>query len=164
MVPEQTDADAAAISFSYSQLLVFDRSVARPGCAWTERHSLQGFARRESNVSFGTLLEFGHADVSVHSGAYRENDGDERVIEVPLEVVSGDVVVCGPEQFQGELVIRLKIGRYRLVAAQRVVAEDQEEIDLYFEEVDEALATSRILRADDGLRPRMPLLESSEVA
>jgi hypothetical protein len=67
--------------FSYSQFLVYDASVRLPGCDWTDEHSAQGFARRESTVNFSTLLEFGLADVAVIHGAYRPTEEYERVIE-----------------------------------------------------------------------------------
>ena len=90
---------SSSLYFSYNQFLVFDRSVAtRPGLDWTEVHSKQGFARREKTVSFGTLLEFGHAEVAVHLGPYKPTNNHERVIEVPLEVPSGEVVIGGPEE------------------------------------------------------------------
>ena len=55
--------------FSYSQFMVYDREHI-PGCIWTDGHVAQGFARKESVVCFGTLLEYGHADVSATVGAY----------------------------------------------------------------------------------------------
>ena len=92
----------ATIYFSYSQFHVFDSSVPLPGCAWTDGHHNQGFARREANVSFRAVLEFGHGDVAVHLGPYRRKQEHERVIEVPLEVSSGEVVIGGPEEYPNE--------------------------------------------------------------
>jgi RHS repeat-associated protein len=155
---------SATIYFSYSQFFVFDKSVRRPGCAWTEGHSEQGFARREKNVSFGTLLEFGHAEVSVHRGPYKGNDEHERVIEVPIEVSSGEVVIGGPEELENKHVLRLPKGHYRLVAAQMLTDDDHEAIDLYVEKLTEPLTHSRIIVADDALHPPSLLLETVEVA
>lgn len=155
---------SARICFSYSQFQVFDSSVTLPGCAWTDEHYKQGFARREPNVSFGALLEFGHGDVAVHYGPYKPKDEHERVIEVPLEVPSGAVVIAGPEEFENEHIVRLAKGHYRLVAAQVVTGDDRETIELYVEKLDEPLAKSRIIVADEALRPPSPLLESVEVA
>jgi hypothetical protein len=61
-----------------------------------------------------------------------------------------------------ERVFQLPKGHYRLVAAQAVTEEDQEKMDLYFEKLTEPLATSRIIVADDVMRPPTPLLETAE--
>jgi hypothetical protein len=155
---------SATIYFSYGQFQVFDSSVKLPGCAWTDGHYKQGFARREQNVSFGTLLEFGYGDVVVHLGAYRGRDVHKRAIEVPISVSSGEVVIGGPEEYPNKQVVKLPNGHYRLVAAQTVTSDDREGIDLYFEQLLEPLATSQIIIADDALHPPSPLLESVEVA
>jgi hypothetical protein len=155
---------SATIYFSYSQFQVFDSSVKLPGCAWTEGHYMQGFARRDLNVSFGTMLEFGHGDVAVHLGPYQGEDYHERVIEVPIEVLSGEVVIAGPEEYPNKHIVKMAAGHYRLVAAQTVTGDDRESIDLYFEKLDEPLAKSRIVVADDALDAPSPLLENTEVA
>jgi hypothetical protein len=102
--------------------------------------------------------------VLVHLGPYEGRDEHTRVIEVPFEVSSGEVVVGGPEEFpvKPERVVQLPTGHYRLVAAQAVIDEDQEKIDLYFEKLAEPLATSRIIMADQVMRPPTPLLETAE--
>jgi hypothetical protein len=164
MKQDYSAAYSATIYFSYSQFFVFDKSIKMPGCAWTEGHSEQGFARREKNVAFGTPLEFGHAEVSVYLGRYKGNDDHERVIEVPIEVSSGEVVIGGPEEFENKHVLKLSKGHYRLVAAQTVTADDREAIDLYFEKLTEPLTKSRIIIADDSLDPPDTLIETAEVA
>ena len=155
---------SAEIYFSYSQFQVFDSSVSLPGCAWTDEHYRQGFARREPNVSFGTMLEFGHGDVAVHLGPYKPEDEHERVIEVPIEVSSGEVVIGGPEEYPNKHIVKMRKGHYRLVAAQSVTGDDREAIDLYFEELTEPLAASRIIVADDALHPPSPLIEGVDMA
>jgi len=151
------------IYFAYSQFQVFDKATL-PGHHWTQGHFDQGFARTERNVSFGTPLEFGHGAVVVHRGPYEARDDHTRVIEVPFEVWTGEVVVGGPEEFpvKPERVFQLPKGHYRLVAAQTVADEDQENIDLYFEKLTEPLTKSRIVVADDAIHPPSPLLESAE--
>jgi hypothetical protein len=116
------------------------------------------------NVSFGTPLEFGYGAVLIHVGPYERRDEHIRVIEVPFEVSSGEVVVGGPEEFpvKPDRVFQLSKGHYRLAAAQTVTDEDNENINVYFEKVSEPLATSRILVADEALRPPSPLLETAE--
>jgi len=145
--------------FSYSQFLVFDSSVQAPECAPTRAHADQGFARRTKSVLFGTLLDFGYADLTVYAGPYVEKPEYERVIEVPLHVPSGEVRIKGPEEIKSERSIKLDKGYYRLVAAQ-VVKEEEEIIDLFFEKVTGPLLRSRIWVADDRLKPPTPLLET----
>ena len=155
---------SATVYFSYSQFQVFDSTVKLPGCAWTEGHYKQGFARREPNVCFGTMLEFGHGDVTVHLGPYEGKDDHERVIEVPLEVSSGEVVIGGPEEYPNKHIVKVAPGHYRLVAAQTVTGDDREAIDLYLEKLSEPVSRSRIIVADNALNPPSALLENVEVA
>jgi hypothetical protein len=154
---------SARIVFGYSQFLLFDKE-ARPGHRWSQGHYDQGFARTGRSVSFGTPLEFGLGAVLVHLGPYEGRDEHTRVIEVPFEVSSGEVVVGGPEEFPvaPERVFQLPNGHYRLVVAQAVTDEDQEKIDLYFEKLAEPLPTSRVIVADEAMRPPTPLLETAE--
>ena len=118
--------------FSYSQMMVYDQDVQLPGCAWSEEHSAQGFARRESAVNFRTLLEFGYADVAFSRTTYELQPEYERVIAVPFTVTSGKVIVEGPEEIGTERSLILSAGSYRLVAAQWVTGDDEEAIDLFF--------------------------------
>jgi hypothetical protein len=154
---------SARIVLAYSQFLVFDKE-APAGHRWSQGHYDQGFARTGRSVSFATPLEFGRGDVLVHLGPYEGRDEHTRVIEVPFDVSSGEVVVGGPEEFpvKPERVFHLPKGHYRLVAAQAMTDEEQEEIDLYFEKLAEPLATSRIVIADEAMRPPTPLLETAE--
>lgn len=140
--------------FSYGQFLAFEASVTTPGCEWTATHYDQGFARRAHTVSFATLLEFGHASLSVHLGAYQ------------LEIVSGDLVIVGPEEFELQRIVPLATGHYSVVAAQATLGDDRETIDVYLQKLSSpsALIASRILIADHDLRPPPVLLETSELA
>lgn len=159
-----TTALSPRLYFSYSQFMVYDQSVQLPGCAWTDEHSAQGFARRESTVNFNTLLEFGYADVTVRRSAYQPSAEHDRVIAVPFRVASGEVLVEGPEEMDVERAFTLPPGNYRLVAAQRVTGDEEEVIDLFFEPLAELLERSAILLADDALNPPTPLLETAAVA
>lgn len=150
--------------FSYSQFIVYDASVKLPGCAWTDKHTAQGFARRESTVNFNTLLEFGHANVAVSRSAYEPWCEYERVIAVPFFVASGKVLVEGPEETDVQRSFSLPPGNYRLVTAQQVTGEDEEAIDIFFEPLAKLLERSTVLVADDALNPPTPLLETAGVA
>ena len=115
--------------FSYGQFMVFDAAVSAPGCLWTDIHNAQGFARRESTVSFATLVEFGYADVFYHEGHFQSEKTYERAIAVPFAVVSGKVVVAGPEEIKIARALELPPGNYRIVAAQRLRGDEEELID-----------------------------------
>jgi competence protein J (ComJ) len=153
------------LCFSCGQFFVYDKSVGMPACDWTDTHSDQGFARRKGTAAFGTLLEFGEADVTVHREPYQQQEGYERVIAVPLLVSSGTVNVDGPEEneYDVERGFDLPPGNYRLVAAQRVTGDDEETIDLFFELLPRALERSSILVADEDLNPPKILIETADV-
>lgn len=157
---------SAKLYFSYNQFLVYDASVRLPACDWTEAHSAQGFARRESTVCFGSILEFGHADVTATLGCYKPRIGYERVIAVPFFVASGTVVVEGPEEAGPKRCFKANPGSYRLTAAQLVLlgAEEAERIDLFFDELEEPVPSSVIVVADAALSPPHPLLETAGIA
>lgn len=150
--------------FSYSQFMVYDQSVTYPGCLWTENHTAQGFARRQSTVCFGTLLEFGDATVTYQVVRYAFNDKYERVIAVPFIVTSGKVIVNGPEEMNVLRVVELPKGHYRLVAGQHMIGDDEEAIDLFFEPLNESSSTSAILVADEQLKVPGTLIETAEIA
>jgi hypothetical protein len=150
--------------FSYSQFVVYDQSVELPGCAWTDAHSAQGFARRESTVCFNTPLQFGYADVTVRRSAYEPREEYERVIVVPFLVTSGKVIVDGPEESDVERSFALRPGNYRLVAAQRVTGDEEEAIDLFFELLTKPLERSAVLVAGQALNPPSPLIETAGIA
>ncbi|MCZ7667023.1 MAG: competence protein ComJ [Chloroflexi bacterium] len=127
-------------------------------------HSAQGFARRESTVSFGTLLEYGYADVFCHRGPFQSDKAYERVIAVPFLVCTGKLMVDGPEEINVGRTLELPVGNYRVVCAQRVVDDETELIEIFFEKVDEPLRKSEVIIADAILDPCVELLETAEVA
>ena len=153
---------AGTLNFSYGVFLVFDHAVAAPGCAWTEVHEKQGFARRQSTACFATLVQFGAAELKVQRGPYRASVAHERVIQVPLDVRSGCVEIKGPEEGPGKRRVNLPVGHYGLVAAQTAIEEERQLIDLFFELLPEPLWRSRILLADEALAPLPQLLETAD--
>jgi hypothetical protein len=146
--------------FSYSQFMVYDASESLPGCAWTEAHTNQGFARRPSAVCFRTLLEFGHADVSLQLTRFVHDARHRRVIAVPFTVVSGKVIVDGPEE-DVDRHVTVEPGRHRLVAAQYLIGES-ERIELFLES--RAAQHSEIIIADEALVVPDRLLETADIA
>ena len=152
--------------FSYSQFFVYDATIQMPACEWTKTHSDQGFARREGTVAFGTLLEYGTAIVRIAACHYEPSEDYDRVIEVPFSVVSGKVIIDGPEETETgrERNFMLAPGNYRLVAAQRVTGDENLAIDLFFELLTKPLERSAVLVADAALNPPTALLETAAVA
>ena len=85
------------LDISYSQVAVFDRSLARPFNFWTARHVSQGFAWRSGSVAFRTLAEGGlhRVTVTVTRAAIDMPADAVRIIQVPFEVPSsGNVEVA----------------------------------------------------------------------
>ena len=144
--------------------MVYDQSVQLPGCAWTDRHSAQGFARRNSTVNFGTPLEFGYADVTVSLVSYKPSKEYHRVIAVPFLITSGKVIVDGPEETNVRRSVELPPGNYRLVAAQRITGDAEEIVDLFFEPLANPLERSSVLVADGAIDQSVPPLETAGIA
>ena len=155
---------APRLYFSYGQFLVYDQCVQAPGCVWTEQHMAQGFARRESTVCFGTLFEFGYAEVAYELGPFVADRSYERVIAVPFEVVTRRVMVDGPDEKDVQRLVELSNGSYRLIAAQLVTGDEQEAIDLFFEKLDEPSRLSRAIVADKGLEVPSKFIETADIA
>jgi len=149
---------------SYGQFMVYDKNVQLPGCAWTDEHSRQGFARRESVANFRALIDFGHADVQVSLDAYEPRLEYERVIAVPFKVTSGEVIVEGPEETEPGRAFALTPGDYRLVAAQYATGDEEEAVDLFLSPATEPPQRSAILVADKALSPPSPLIEAAGIA
>jgi hypothetical protein len=78
------------LTVSYSQIGVFDSTLAQPFNMWTERHVDQGFAWRHQSVSFRTLVEAGRhlVEVIVTDGEVEPSPEAVRVIQVPFAVPS----------------------------------------------------------------------------
>ena len=159
-----TTALSPKLYFSYSQFMVYDQSEQLPGCDWTDEHSAQGFARRESTVCFGTPLEFGHADVTVNVAPYQPREEYARVISVPFLNSSGVITVEGPEEMDVDRIVELPPGNYRLTAAQIITGDDEEVIDLFFELLSTPLKQSAVLVADEMLNPSKSLIETAGIA
>ena len=104
-------------------------------------------------------------DVRVHLGQYTANQGDERVIVVPFYSPTGQIVVEGPEEDEvSDRDISIAPGHYNLLAAQRVVDDEEEVIDLYFQKLGEPAKHSKVLMADEELDPPAKLLEDADIA
>lgn len=149
--------------FSYGQFMVYDSSVTLPGCVWQDLHVRQGFARRESVVCFSTILEYGRANVHVWLLPFTKRNEHQRVISVPFFSPEGRVFLEGPEETVTNRCLEIEVGHYLVTAAQYVLNDQEEEIDLFFERVLSPAVHSRILLADEQLTPPEELLEDAEI-
>ena len=150
--------------FSYNQIMVYDISVTLPGCFWTEYHVKKGFARRESTINFGTIIEFGTALIKVHNQPFKMESRFERIIAVPFYSPTGEIIISGPEEYQTQKEIIIEIGHYRVVFAQWVINNEKEGFELYFEKIIKPQISSEIILADEDLTPLDILLEYAEMA
>ena len=150
--------------FSYGQFMVYDHSVSLPGCIWQDLHVNQGFARRESVVCFGTILDYGRANVHVWLQPFAKRKEHQRAISVPFFSPEGRVFLEGPEETVTDRYLDIEVGHYLVTAAQYVLNYQEEEIDLFFERVISPAAHSRILLADEQLNPPEELVEDAEIA
>ena len=150
------------IYISHSEFFIYDADVKYPRCKWAEGHVRQGFARRDSEIAVGALIEYGYAEVVVVYQPYSFRVEYERVITVPFRVTSGVVLIEGPED-ESDRRIDCPVGDYRLTVAQFSLDEEAEVIHLFFEPVASPIEQSSILIADKALDPTAPLIETCEI-
>lgn len=152
-----------SIAFDYNQFLVYDISVESPECEWTEKHCSQGFARRQSTVCVGTILQYGQARIAVVLGPFVEKQGYERVIAVPFFSPTGKIIIGGLMEIYIAHVVFCPRGHYKLYVAQSVSdgSDDVEDIDVFFSPQEVPCQRSEVLIADEGLEPPEPLLEDA---
>jgi hypothetical protein len=86
------------------------------------------------------------------------------VIAVPFLVTTGKVLIDGPEEISVGRALELPTSNYRLVAAQRVVNDEEGRIDLFFEKLGEPIGNSKVIVADPLLDPPVHLVETVDVA
>jgi len=145
------------ILISYSQVVVFDRSLERPFNLWTDKHVAQGFSWRPGSAAFGTIAEDGRHLVTV---AVDMTEGEQplgaiRIIDVPFEVPAGDVVEIG--SISDSSLLEIPAGTYRLrFECYEPVSGEASRIRFLF--VRDASPTFQIVRADSGLSPANELL------
>ena len=154
---------ADTMMFSYGQFLVFDSAEKLPGSQWTNEHVAQGFARRDTTVSVGALLEFGAAELGVWKGLIGSLEEYERVISISLNCSSGILCFEGPEEAPVCRNVSVHPGIYGVAVAQRVVDERTEVVDIFLREI-ESLIPSKILKADTTLGAKHVLMETAETA
>jgi hypothetical protein len=149
--------------FSYNQFLVYDVSVEVPECEWREAHFNQGFARRESTVCVGTILQYGQADATVFFGPFARQADYLRAIRIPFYSPTGKVIIRGMMELYVAHILFCPPGHYNLYVAQRITDEenDCEAIDLFFLQQEVSSSKSEIIIADDGLAPPPVLLETA---
>src|SRR5262249_46153453 len=97
----------------HNQFLIYDVSVQVPQCEWTEEHSDQGFARRDSCACIATLLQDGHADTTVFFGPFDKRPIYQRVIALPFFAPEGKIIIRGLMEHYLAHVLFCRQGHYK---------------------------------------------------
>lgn len=86
-----------SLSFSHSQIAVFDPDLADPFNDWTDAHVSQGFAWRPGSVSFSTLEDGGQISIEVVDSSWlvEASSPAARIILVPFLVPQHRAVEIG---------------------------------------------------------------------
>ncbi|WP_035613332.1 competence protein ComJ [Haloferula sp. BvORR071] len=142
------------LDFAYGIFVLFDEAVGHPDVTFSEETVAQGFSRAESGAWFKTPLEFGDGYLRVAIGPFEATGDYDRAVAVPFHCISGCVTIAGPDEpLEEQRSFDLPPGYYRLTVAQRVVDEEGEDIDLFFEPLAEPAKWSEVLIADESMRP-----------
>jgi len=149
------------LNYAYGLLMVFDSCEKSPQSRWTQQHEQQGFARRESSVHFATLNQEGRASVEVFDGEPDSPHKGGRIIYVPMKLPSGQMNIQGPEEWQIERFVRVAPGEYTVTLSQLIDQETRELILDFFLSLS-STPESRILRADEMLKPPDVPLETAD--
>jgi hypothetical protein len=99
---------------SYSQIVIFDSTLADPFNFWTKKHSDQGFAWRPECVSFATLEAAAYYDIEVVLNPENDRLSPEatRIIQTPFEVPPGGMLVVA--SVYDKTIVKISPGRYNL--------------------------------------------------
>jgi hypothetical protein len=149
------------VRFSFCQLQIYDKAVHVPACVWTPAHISQGFVRRASTASFATILDTGDAPLRLFLSPLLKDMRYDRVICVPFYAQSGDIGIGAPDDWPHQCGFKITAGHYRLCVAQRLVDEEKEIIDLFFEKLTQPATKSDVVVGDANLKPTSVLLEDS---
>jgi hypothetical protein len=148
------------VSFSYSQIAIFDSNMERPFNRWRREHVAQGFAWRPTSVCFGTLHGGGKMRVTFALADHlRVSDDTTRAIRVPFSVVPPGTVEVGYDTTQ---VLTLPPGQYDLLYE----AGGSSEYDQWcrFSLAPASGNPAEILRQDADLNPTADLTMDGEPA
>jgi hypothetical protein len=155
---------------SCSQVQFRDDGARMDSLSLTAALFHQGFARRDSVLYVSILLDAGFVDMRVFMSTLEDFSGYTRVLALPFSTPTGIVAVEGPEEYPIDRSFRLEPGNYLFVLAQREVPRDpddlsleRQELDLFVTRTPELRAYSEILKADDGLSPQYPLIETADL-
>lgn len=150
------------IMVTYSQIVVFDRSLEEPFNDWTDAHVAQGFSWRPGSVGFATVEEGGYHLVTVEKdfGEGAPALSAVRVIDVPFEVPSDGFVEIA--SISDSNVIGLAPGTYQLRFECYAAGDTRPSVRLLFSR--RTSPVFRLVRADSGLEPSRDLLRTASPA
>lgn len=142
-----------SLEISYSQIAVFDASLAHPFNTWTQEHFDQGFVWRPGSVSFRTSVRTGQATVTVeHVDAASVREDAVLAIAVPFHLAGRSLEVASI--FNGE-VMEFGSGDYELVF-QTGKAGTLPWVALQF--ITGSVESARLIKGREHLRATEPLL------
>jgi hypothetical protein len=145
------------IAYGYHQFYVFDNESG-PGLVATEMHFRQGFCRSLSAACFLTLDQWGIAHVKVRKDKFDDCSHLCRLISVPFFAPSGVIGIQGPED-PPPVLFSVGRGHFRLWVGQYLIEDEEECIEVYFEELATPAEKSEIVIKDEFLQPGPQLLE-----
>ena len=149
------------LEFCYQQFYVYDRTLFPETIDLTPDHLRQGFARLESFVVFRALQQEGTAHATLilsNQGHLPPLENFERIISVPVEIVSGELAIDGPAS-DGSFIYPIPPGHYNAIVAQKSTDDDTEDISIIMLKANTPLQYSSILLADPKLDPPDKLIE-----
>jgi hypothetical protein len=151
------------LDISYTQLAVFDSTLATPFNDWTDDHVDQGFAWRPGSVSFGTLESGGEIHINVFRSRELEERASmaERILVVPFTVPAHGAIEIA--SIGSRAVLDLQAGEYELTFEHGHDLKGVMWANFYFRPV-ESPVIPRILRADAELRPPAALVMTANPA
>lgn len=148
------------LHYAYGLVMVFDQYETVPQAHWTQQHQDQGFARRERSVLFSTLRQEGKARVNAFEGRPNDLNQGDRIISVPLQILSGKLNIQGLEEWPIKRSVKVSPGVNTVILSQRIdEGTDELVLDFFIDML--ATDTSRILKADRSLNVPPVLLETA---
>lgn len=145
------DPSSKRIYISHGQVHIYPAGTPVPECAWTSRHFEQGFVRRDDAAGVLALIEYGDADIQV-STQHASSEGFQRVIAISVRCPDGALRIDASESAHPSLVVRDQPGWWRLVVAQRLVAEQHQMMRITYG-IESAFRPSEIIVADASMSP-----------
>jgi hypothetical protein len=143
--------------FEYHALFILDESKENPApFDWTKSEMIQGCQYTDSYIHVVTMASEGTAQLQIFLEEYSHNPEYQWVVQIPLVLYKGNLLVRAVSGY--DLKAELPPGNYKIVVAQTVLVEDDEEkgtierIDIFFMPTPELLQKSEVLFIDPAFQ------------